>query len=159
MRKITIDDLGEMLRQPWLATLATYRKDGTVLLSPVWFEWDGEAFIVSVVGGDGKERHIRTDPRVSLCIAEEETFPGRLIEASGRATLKPDAGAAGIRRIATRYLGPELTDRWIEQYGSFDWQLMRLVPEKVRAIDHRDEGFLRDARAEYLNKDYTQVGS
>jgi len=65
MQRIPIDQLGDLFQQPWLATLATYRKDGTVLLSPVWFEWDGEAFLVSLVHGDWKELHLRRNPRVS----------------------------------------------------------------------------------------------
>jgi hypothetical protein len=32
-------DLGDLLEQPLVAVLATYRADGTALLSPVWHEW------------------------------------------------------------------------------------------------------------------------
>lgn len=40
MRKgLTIEDLGDLIELPLLAVLATYRRDGTVLLSPVWHEW------------------------------------------------------------------------------------------------------------------------
>ena len=59
MRQISLDDLGNALAQPWLAILATFRSDGTPLLSPVWYEWDGSAFIVSLRTDDWKERHIR----------------------------------------------------------------------------------------------------
>jgi len=90
MQRIPIDQLGDLFQQPWLATLATYRKDGTVLLSPVWFEWDGEAFLVSLVHGDWKELHLRRNPRVSLLIAEEASYPGRAIEASGRVSVTDD---------------------------------------------------------------------
>ena len=36
---LSIEDLGGFIDSAVLATLATYRRDGTVLLSPVWFEW------------------------------------------------------------------------------------------------------------------------
>jgi hypothetical protein len=40
MRKgLKPDDLGDLLELPVLAVLATYRRNGTVLLSPVWHEW------------------------------------------------------------------------------------------------------------------------
>ena len=154
MRKVNLDQLGEMLGQPWLATLATYRRDGSVLLAPVWFEWTGTEFLVSVVRGDWKERHLRANPHAVLCIAEEETFPGRMVEASGGVTVEPDPGAEVIQRIATRYLGAELVRQWVDQYGSFEWEIMRMVPDRVRILDHRDEPFLREAKPQYLTKDF-----
>jgi PPOX class probable F420-dependent enzyme len=154
VRKVEINQLGEMLEQPWLAILATNRRQGGVLLSPVWFEWDGTAFVISVVRGDFKEKHIRENPHVTICIAEEETFPGRMLEASGVATLEPDPGAVGIARIAERYLGSDLVRPWISQYGSFEWEIMRMIPEHVRALDHRDEPFLRAAKPRYVEKNY-----
>jgi hypothetical protein len=33
------EDLGDLLQQPLIAVLATRRKDDTIMLSPVWFEW------------------------------------------------------------------------------------------------------------------------
>jgi PPOX class probable F420-dependent enzyme len=155
VRNVDLSQLGEMLEQPWLATLATYRKNGTVMLSPVWFEYDGTDFIVSLVGGHGKEKQIRNDPRVTLCIAEEETFPGRVIEASGTAVVGPDAGAEGILRIATRYVGAALARRYVDHYEGFEWLLMRLAPQRLRALDHRDEPLMHAAEPRYLEKDYT----
>ena len=90
MNRVSAEVLGDFLQQPWLATLATYRKDGSVLLSPVWWEWDGEAFQISVDDGDWKEKHVRRNSRVSLCIAEEASYPGRAMEATGLAELIPD---------------------------------------------------------------------
>ena len=36
---LSVADLGDLLDRPLLATLATYRRSGELLLSPVWFEW------------------------------------------------------------------------------------------------------------------------
>jgi PPOX class probable F420-dependent enzyme len=149
MQRIPIDQLGDLFQQPWLATLATYRKDGTVLLSPVWFEWDGEAFLVSLVHGDWKELHLRRNPRVSLLIAEEASYPGRAIEASGRVSVTADPDGSAIRRIATRYLGDKIGNQWVSQYPDFEWDLMRLVPETMRALDHRNVPFLALAEPKY----------
>ena len=47
MRKgLAPEDLGDLLEQPRVAVLATYRRDGTVLLSPVWHEWRDRGFHV-----------------------------------------------------------------------------------------------------------------
>jgi PPOX class probable F420-dependent enzyme len=149
MQRISIDLLGDLFEQPWLATLATYRKDGTVLLSPVWFDWDGEAFLVSLVHGDWKEKHLRRNPHASLLIAEEASYPGRAVEAAGAATVAPDPGGAAIRRIASRYLGKNLGERYVSQYPDLEWHLMRLVPDTIRALDHRNVPFLALAEPQY----------
>jgi PPOX class probable F420-dependent enzyme len=149
MQRVGVDTLGDLFEQPWLATLATYRKDGTVLLSPVWFEWDGTAFLVSLVHGDWKERHLRRDPRASLLIAEEASYPGRAVEAAGTASVAPDPGGAAIRRIAIRYLGEELGERWVGELAGYQWDLMRLEPDRIRALDHRNIPYLARAEPQY----------
>jgi hypothetical protein len=57
-------DLGDLLERPILAVLATRRRDETTMLSPVWFEWDGDAVVIWTGGPeDGKARHLVADPR------------------------------------------------------------------------------------------------
>ena len=149
MQRVDPDELGDLYYQPWLATLATYRKDGSVLLSPVWFEWDGAGFLISLVHGDWKELHLRRDPRAGILIAEEANYPGRALEVSGRATVTADADGSAILRIATRYLGEEIARKWLAPLADMEWDLMRLVPEKSRALDHRNVPFLAKAESQY----------
>jgi len=61
-KDLTIDQLGDLVRQPLCATLATYRSDGTVLLSPVWHEWVDGGFNVVTLANDIKAKHLRRDP-------------------------------------------------------------------------------------------------
>ena len=69
---LTLADIGDLLDQPIVAVLATYRRDGTVLLSPVWFEHRDGLFQVWCGSIDeGKVRHVLHDPRASLVIAEQ----------------------------------------------------------------------------------------
>ena len=49
-RDLAPDELQRFLDEPLCATLATYRKDGSVLLVPVWQEW--------VDGGFNPIRHL-----------------------------------------------------------------------------------------------------
>lgn len=45
-----MNDLGDLAELRLLAVLATYRSDGTVLLSPVWHEWrDGAQLLTAGV--------------------------------------------------------------------------------------------------------------
>ena len=50
-RNLSVEQLGELLERPFNATLATYRHDGTVLLSPVWHEWRDGGFSIRLVPG------------------------------------------------------------------------------------------------------------
>lgn len=65
---LTIEQLGDLVHLPLVATLATYRRDGTVLLSPVWHEWRDGGFNVCATPDDVKVRQIRRDPRASLVV-------------------------------------------------------------------------------------------
>jgi len=72
MRKgLTPVDLGDLLELPLLAVLATYRRDGTVLLSPVWHEWREGGFHVVTGSRDGKAGHLRRDPRASIVVCDD----------------------------------------------------------------------------------------
>ncbi len=150
--KLSVEDLGNALSQPWLAILAVTRPDGSTMLSPVWFEWSAPAFLVGLVKGDHKERYVQANPHVGLCIAEEATYPGRCCEAWGPVTIEPDPDGTVMRRIASRYLGRELADAWVDQFEGIVWETMRLEPERLRALDHRDETMLLVAQPTYLEE-------
>lgn len=143
MQRTTLEGLGDFTEEPWLATLATHREDGTILLSPVWWEWDGEAFWVGVPVNDIKSRHVQRDPRIALSIAEEAAYPGRGLEVGAEARVVDDPGATRFRRIATKYLGSDVADEWMHQFGDrHEWVALRIPTERVRAWDHRDEALL-----------------
>jgi PPOX class probable F420-dependent enzyme len=136
MRKgLTPDDLGDLLELPLLAVLATYRRDGTVLLSPVWHEWRDNGFHVSTGSRDVKAGHLRRDPRASIVVCEHGP-PYRGLELRARALLSVPEDQTIIRRVATRYLGPQGGERYAETGG--DDLLIRLEPGELRAWDFAD---------------------
>jgi len=128
------EDLGDLLEQPLVAVLATYRRDGTVLLSPVWHRWRDGGFDVVTNRGGIKERHLRHEPRTSVLVYEH-TPPYRGIEVSGEARLESSGDA--FRDIAIRYLGEEAGRAYAEQV--MDETLIRLEPGHVRAWDFADQ--------------------
>src|SRR5262245_52972145 len=133
-RDLGPDDLGDLLEQPLVAVLATYRRDGRVLLSPVWHEWRAGGFNV-VTSGDGvKVRHLRRDPRAAIVVCESLP-PYRGIEVQGKARM--EAVDAAVRRIATRYLGE--SDGAAYAQSALDDTLIRLAPGLLRAWDFADE--------------------
>lgn len=136
MRKgLAPDDLGDLLELPFVAVLATYRRDGTVLLSPVWHEWRDNGFNVVTKPRDVKAGHLRRDPRASIVVCEDGP-PYRGLELRARARLSTQEDRTVVRRIATRYLGQEDGERYAEAAG--DELLIRLEPGEVRAWDFAD---------------------
>jgi len=136
MRKgLTPDELGDLLEQPRVAVLATYRRDGTVLLSPVWHEWRDNGFNVVTLSDDVKAGHLRRDPRASIVVYEDDP-PNRGIEVRTTARLSPLEDRSIVRRIATRYLGQEEGERYAAAGG--DDLLVRLEPGRLRAWDFAD---------------------
>ena len=135
MRKgLRPDDLGDLLELPLLAVLATYRRGGTVLLSPVWHEWYDNGFNVSSMAHDVKVGHLRRDPRASIVVCEHGP-PYRGLELRTKASLSGEDQPA-VRRIATRYLGPDAGERYVETGG--DDVLIRLEPGDLRGWDFAD---------------------
>jgi PPOX class probable F420-dependent enzyme len=138
---LTPRDLGDLLEQPHVAVLATYRRDGSVLLSPVWHEWRDGGFNVQVFSGDVKALHLRADPRASIVVCDDGP-PYRGLELRTEARLREEDAHAMMLRIATRYLGPQAGPRYAETAGSEGVIVVRLEPGQLRAWDFADEPLL-----------------
>jgi PPOX class probable F420-dependent enzyme len=131
---LTLADIGDLLDRPIVAVLATYRADGTVLLSPVWFEYREGLFQVWCGGiAEGKVRHLLNDPRASLVIAEQ-TVPWRGVEVVGHVDVSSDDFRGVLHRTAERYEGPEAPARFDQSFPD-DGVVLRLTPDKMRVWD------------------------
>ena len=130
-----MDDLGDLPDLPLLAVLATYRRDGTVLLSPVWHEWRDGGFNVMTGSSDVKAAQLRRDPRASIVICEHSP-PYRGAELRASAQLM-SAGPDDVIRIASRYLGSDAGAAYAE--SATDDLLIRLTPGDLRAWDFADQ--------------------
>jgi PPOX class probable F420-dependent enzyme len=131
-----MDDLGDLAELPLLAVLATGRPDGTVLLSPVWHEWRDDGFTVVTGSCDVKAAHLRRDLRASIVVCEHSP-PYRGIEVRCRAQLTSTGVDDAVRRIASRYLGPDAGAAYADQAA--DDLIIRLEPGELRAWDFADQ--------------------
>jgi PPOX class probable F420-dependent enzyme len=138
---LTPSELGDLLELPLVAVLATYRRDGSVLLSPVWHEWRDGGFNVQVYSGDVKATHLRHDPRASIVVCDDGA-PYRGLELRTEARLGDEQADSMMLRIATRYLGPEAGRRYAESAGGAEILVVRLEPGTLRAWDFADEPLL-----------------
>jgi PPOX class probable F420-dependent enzyme len=82
-----LDDAREFLRTNHRAVIATYREDGRAQLSPVLVAVDDDGFvIVSTQESTVKTRHVRRDPRVTLCLLTDRFF-GNWMYVDGQASV------------------------------------------------------------------------
>jgi hypothetical protein len=128
------EDVRSLLDGPSPTVLTTYRKDGSALVSPVWFRWSDGAFEVVIAKGDLKLRHLAHDPRCILVVFEA-VRPFRGVEARGVGELiECDVSAARVA-IAARYLGAEDGARFAAERSSRPGVLLRLASESPRVWD------------------------
>src|SRR5262249_56765284 len=102
---LSVEELGDLLERPYNATLATYRRDGSVLLSPVWHEWRDGGFSIFTGADDVKARHIARHGRAVVVVSDND-FPFRGIELSAALTIvrDPDFAPSALERIARHYV-------------------------------------------------------
>ena len=135
-RDILLAELADFLALPLVAVLATYRRDGGVLLSPVWHQWRDGGFDVVSYPNDIKVRQLRNDPRASILVYDNEP-PYRGVEIRTTAVLAELDTSAIIRDMAVRYLGRKAGEAYAATSGGSI--RIRLEPGHVRTWDFAGE--------------------
>ncbi|HJQ70481.1 MAG TPA: PPOX class F420-dependent oxidoreductase [Blastocatellia bacterium] len=78
------DKLAEFAGQKYL-NLATYRKNGTAVNTPLWFAEEGGQFYVYSLANAGKVKRIRNNPRVKVAPCDiRGNLKGEWVEAEAR---------------------------------------------------------------------------
>jgi PPOX class probable F420-dependent enzyme len=103
------------------ANLATFRRDGREVRTPVWLACDGEDLVVYTNGESGKVKRIRNGGRVRIAACDVRgKVRGEWIEATARLRTDPAAIARGVDAVRRKYgwqaalvmLGARLFGRW-----------------------------------------------
>jgi PPOX class probable F420-dependent enzyme len=127
------EDVRAFLEEPHFAVMGTIDRSGTPQLTVMWYALvAGEDVVVlNATRGLRKERNLRRDARMSLCIEDGMryvTLEGRAELVDDRETQEHEVNAL----IAPRYLGQRLgSRRWTVIEGS-DRVGIRMHVEKVR---------------------------
>jgi PPOX class probable F420-dependent enzyme len=132
-----VEDLGGLLEEPLVAVLATLRRDGSVLLSPVWHRWNAGGFELWLPEDDVKVRHLRRDPRATVVVAES-TPPLRGIEVRGDARLLDESTFEIAVAVGSRYIGEERARAYAGTDPS-EYTIVRVEPGHMRVWDFADE--------------------
>jgi PPOX class probable F420-dependent enzyme len=131
-------ELQRFLDEPLVATLATYRKDGSVLLTPVWHEWTDRGFNMMVGPDDVKARNLRRDPRASVTVYQNAP-PYAGIELRTTVRFVEEADAHDLdRRMAIRYLGEAAGNAYADSIAGDPMLFIRLEPGEIRSWDYSD---------------------
>lgn len=132
-----VEDLAGLLDEPLVAVLATLRRDGSVLLSPVWHRWSGGGFDLWLPEDDVKVRALRRDPRATVVVAESSP-PLRGIEVRGDARLVEASKFEIAVAVGSRYIGEERARAYAGPDPS-EYTIVRVEPGHLRAWDFADE--------------------
>ena len=97
----------DLLERPLYGHMASIRPDGSVQVSPMWFDWDGELLRFAHTTKRQKYRNVQINPLVAMSVSDPDD-PYRYLELRGEVVrLEPDPTATFFRRIANRYSGDE----------------------------------------------------
>jgi PPOX class probable F420-dependent enzyme len=129
-----LEGVRSLLEAPSPAVLTTYRKDGSALVSPVWYRWHDGALEVVIAKDDLKLRHLAHDPRCALVVFEA-VRPFRGIEIRGVPELLDVDVAPSRAAIAGRYLGERDGARFAEDRSVKPGVLLRLTSDNPRVWD------------------------
>jgi PPOX class probable F420-dependent enzyme len=123
-----------MLDRARTAILATVRTDGRPHTAPIWFDLEGDALVFTTGESTVKGRNMRRDPRVSLCIDEEEPpFHFVVIEGNSELTAEDSDLLYRATRIGGRYMGADRADEYGRRNAVEGELLVRVTPQKVVA--------------------------
>jgi PPOX class probable F420-dependent enzyme len=115
--------------------LATTRRDGRPHVVPIWFVLDGDDLVFMTGATTVKGRALARTGVGSICV-DDERPPYSFVTVSGPVTISVDLEEMlpFSIRIAARYMGEELADRYGRRNAVEGELLVRLRAEHVLAI-------------------------
>lgn len=117
---MTREEVDARLASTARAHLASFRADGMIHLTPIWFTWDGSVFRLTLGAGRVHLKNLAADPRVTILVDEDPRLEHGLaagawaIECRGTAELSTDEDL--IRDVTHRALVKALGEADAEAY-------------------------------------------
>ena len=125
--------------EPIAITIGTTRRDGSVQMCPVWYEFRDGQFWLN--GGPNRDwfKHLRRDPRITLYLLDQKG-PFRWVAVQGRlADTTFDGADAHIDHLSQRYTGGPY------RFPKVERMIIRIDPYRVRGSDNRQGWDVSDA--------------
>jgi PPOX class probable F420-dependent enzyme len=117
------------LSQPHFATVATINPDGLPHQTVVWYELQGDAIMMNTRRGRVKDRNLRRDPRLSICV--ENGYQAVTITGTAELIEDQTVAQADIFRLAERYDGHDAAVRSAQRFSREQRVTVRVPIEQV----------------------------
>lgn len=116
--------------------LATVRADGGPAVAAIWFVIDGDDLVFTTAANTVKGKALRRDPRAAL-IVDMEQPPYAYVLVRGTVTISEDLDEMLplATRIAERYMGPTLAERYGRRNAVQGELLVRLRPSRISGYE------------------------
>ena len=102
------ENFQDLFRKRAFGGLATLMPDGQPQVTPMWCDYDGKHLLLNTAKGRQKEKNMRRDPRITLCIQDPDN-PYRYLEVRGRVIEITEKGAdEHINKLAKKYLDKDV---------------------------------------------------
>ena len=137
--KLTPREIAEFLAGPVVARIATIDENGVPYVTPVWQEWDGQAFWIVPRERSAWIAHIKKNPNVGVSCAQDSGTYTR-VTAQGKAEIvfgpAPMEGQCldVANRMAVRFLGAHGPEYLVPTYDRARY-LIKIVPTKMVTWD------------------------
>jgi PPOX class probable F420-dependent enzyme len=137
-------EIDERLAATALARLASYRADGMIHLTPIWFDWNGTAFRLTLGAGRVHLKNLARDPRVSILVDQDPRLEQGIgagawaIMCRGTAELSRDEDL--IREVThavlVKALGPADADQYLEPIMAEGRTIVTITPQDWLTWDY-----------------------
>lgn len=131
-------ELGEFLKGSWIAKIATTNIDGTIRITPIWYESDGSSILMNTSEKTNLVRNLKRNKNASLLIDSEPKPPSRGVHFVGEAEV--DTGPCTpeeVLKLWNRYFTSQEQAR---QYGqrlrNQRRVFIRFYPKKRTTFDY-----------------------
>ena len=120
------------LEQPRVCVMSTINRDGTSQLTVMWYELVEDVVILNMTRGLLKERNLRRDARMAICVPDGP----RYVTIKGTAEIVDDrvVQEMEVRNMATRYRGARLGATHWQTIEQQDRLSVHLAVERVQAF-------------------------
>ena len=98
------ENVRTFLEDVHLAVIATTTPDGSPHQTALWYALRGDTLIMNTGVATQKVRHLRRDPRASVCVAALD--PARHVTLDGSVTFDETQVLEDLITLASRYAGP-----------------------------------------------------
>lgn len=118
------------LQEPNVAILSTIGPESRPHAVPIWFVYDKGEIVMTAGAGSQKVRNITRNPDVALTV-DRRVLPYYAVMIQGVAEVGPPPSEELRGRLAVRYLGEELGQRYVSTGTGEGTVTIRVRPRKV----------------------------